>query len=222
MQVNDFIVFTDLISLPELLLALENGYKHRARIEDLLVCSGNLAMPSMSRFQLLKNFSKVGIPIIEGDDSFMWKIFACKLVGFSGLRFEDEDCIITFENSVDENFVEPLLSRTFEEDVVVNTKKSGFFKGLKKKTTPVKKSAHLKRDYGFEEACQALSRIQQFSKQRLLEMIDVEIREKEYHAALELSIDALTMYKPVLQPSLVRFNEEMYQEITRDANLSVE
>lgn len=126
-SVQDFILFTDFISLPELLLAVENGEKHRVKIEDQLLSGGLLTIPEISKFQLLKSFSKVEIPVIEGDDSFMWKIFSLNLIGFVGLKFE-EDCVVTFENSVDEDFVETLIATTFEEEVLVRNKKSSFFK----------------------------------------------------------------------------------------------
>lgn len=126
-SVQEFILLTDLISLPELLLALENGEKHRVKIEDQLLSGGELDIPEISKFQLLKSFSKIEIPIIEGDDSFMWKIFTLNLIGFVGLKF-DEDCYVKFENSVDEEFVETLIATTFEEEMIGKSKKSSFFK----------------------------------------------------------------------------------------------
>jgi hypothetical protein len=46
------------------------------------------------------------------------------------------------------------------------------------------------------------------------EVIDMETREKDAHAAMILCSDGVNQYKPVVHPHMVRFNEEMMSEIT--------
>jgi len=41
------------------------------------------------------------------------------------------------------------------------------------------------------------------------ELIDMETREKDAHAAMILCSDGVNQYKPVVHPHMVRFNEEM-------------
>jgi hypothetical protein len=52
-----------------------------------------------------------------------------------------------------------------------------------------------------------------------LELIEVESREKEIEGSIVIQVDSITSYKPVLHPSMVRFNEELYQEYEVEANL---
>ena len=55
--VQDFILFTDMISLPEFLLALENGQRHRIKVEDQLL--RDLKIPNITHYELLKSLAKV-------------------------------------------------------------------------------------------------------------------------------------------------------------------
>ena len=47
----------------------------------------------------------------------------------------------------------------------------------------------------------------------MLEMVDLEAREKEVQGFMIVHEDSLTSYKPVVYPNLVRFNEEVDGEI---------
>ena len=60
--------------------------------------------------------------------------------------------------------------------------------------------------------CKTLQRYQQQAKQRMVELVDMETREKEMHAAMIIQVDSITTYKPVLHPNMIRFNEELLKE----------
>jgi hypothetical protein len=47
----------------------------------------------------------------------------------------------------------------------------------------------------------------------MLEMIDLETREKEVQGFMIVHEDSLTSYKPVVYPNLIRFNEEVESEL---------
>jgi hypothetical protein len=62
-------------------------------------------------------------------------------------------------------------------------------------------------------ACRSLQRHQHYYKLQMLEMIDLETREKEVQGFMIVHEDNLTSYKPVVYPNLVRFNEEVDSEL---------
>lgn len=46
-----------------------------------------------------------------------------------------------------------------------------------------------------------------------MELIELETREKDLHDTLVMQIDSVTSYKPVIFPNLVRFNEDIFNEV---------
>lgn len=50
----------------------------------------------------------------------------------------------------------------------------------------------------------------------MMELIDLETREKEIHAGMTVQIDWSTTYKPIIHPNMVRFNEELYNDFQTD------
>jgi hypothetical protein len=76
------------------------------------------------------------------------------------------------------------------------------------------------RQSDMHSVCKCLSRYQAYAKHRILELIDIETREKEMHAAMIIQVDAITTYKPVLHPSMVRFNEELYNDYQSEIKLA--
>jgi len=58
-----------------------------------------------------------------------------------------------------------------------------------------------------------MSRIQQYYKQKMLDLIDIESREKEIQSVILLQVDSATTYKGFIHPNIVKFNEEIFGEI---------
>ena len=48
----------------------------------------------------------------------------------------------------------------------------------------------------------------------MLELIDIETREKEIQSVISVQVDSATTYKGFIHPNIVKFNEEIYGEIT--------
>ena len=46
----------------------------------------------------------------------------------------------------------------------------------------------------------------------MLELINLESREKDFLAAMTVLLDTITTYKPVINSNLVRFNDELFNE----------
>jgi hypothetical protein len=129
--VQDFILFTDIFSIPELLLSIEAGQKSRAKLEDELLAEGILEIPDISKYELLKASCKVRIPCSKGDDTLMWKLFSLNLIGFEGFQFSEEGdlCTVRFQNTVDSILIERFLSSIFDmQKGQEPVKKSSFFK----------------------------------------------------------------------------------------------
>jgi hypothetical protein len=66
---------------------------------------------------------------------------------------------------------------------------------------------------GLKQASRALSRYQQYYKQMMLELIDIETREKEMQSLIAIQVDSATTYKGFIHPNILRFNEEIYGEV---------
>lgn len=70
-------------------------------------------------------------------------------------------------------------------------------------------------------ACRTMQRHQHYFKLQILELIDIETREKEIQGFLIIHEDGLTSYKPVIYPNLIKFNEEVENDLNRIQNHSL-
>lgn len=83
----------------------------------------NLSAPSISHISLVKSLTKVHIDINKFIVSRLISLF---MIGFNALRMYDNDtCELTFENSVDEGFLEEFIHQSDENP---GSHKSTFFR----------------------------------------------------------------------------------------------
>lgn len=134
----------------------------------------------------------------------LWKLFVFSMTGLSGLRFSpitEHWVTITFENKGKEGFMPLLLQQTA---AVVGSP-----------VLPLEREKQKKQGHSdIQSVSRTLQRLQEYEKLIMRELIDMETREKEAHAAMIMCSDGVNQYKPVVHPHMVRFNEEMMTEIT--------
>ncbi len=63
------------------------------------------------------------------------------------------------------------------------------------------------------KASRIMQRHLNYLKQQMLELIDIETREKEIHGFMIIHEDKINTYKPVIYPNLIKFNEEAEKDI---------
>lgn len=63
-----------------------------------------------------------------------------------------------------------------------------------------------------EEAGRIVGRVVEYGKRRWVELVEIEMREKEVEAAQIVVRQEVLAYKPVVYPNLVEFNQEIEVE----------
>ena len=217
METNHFIMFCDIIPFPRFVQMLDLGLMPLFKLQDFLL--RNLEAPHVSHFQLLKSHSSLSLDVTA---DFHCTLHVLYLAGLSGLRLDADTglCRVHFENSLDESSVQYYLQSAGEfrrtgvfHQVSMRPQASPKSPGRRDSWTSGGSTRDAEEEVSEMMACRWLQRHQQYYKQQMLEMVDVEAREKEVQGFMIVHEDSLTSYKPVVYPNLVRFNEEVDGEL---------
>lgn len=184
---QELILLTDIMSLPTMMALLENGVRLRYKTEDLLL--KGLKMPPIARYSLVKSYTKYSIDIAP--DNIVQRLITMQLMGMSALKLvqhnDDTTYKVVFDRSFDLATLESLRAKmdellTHSGSQRSPVRSSFYRKAIQRTQTGGSSVNDVPTD--IHSICKTLQRYQQQAKQRMVELVDMETREKEMHAAM--------------------------------------